>query len=164
MSLAHSKRAIQRLSQVCYGCRMAEVASRELRNNTRALLDRVEAGESVTITVDGRPVARLEPVSRRPQWVSREEFVDRQLAVQADASLTDELRDLVPDTTDDLPLAVTRGLADTSVFIARESGRRLRDGRTFLMRSPSRSSPSASCVQASSLRPTPRPGTDVCRR
>ena len=41
---------------------MAEVASRELRNNTRAVLDRVEAGEAVTITVDGRPVARLEPI------------------------------------------------------------------------------------------------------
>ena len=42
---------------------MTDVASRDLRNNTRALLERVEAGESITITVDGRPVATLEPVS-----------------------------------------------------------------------------------------------------
>lgn len=82
---------------------MSEVASRELRNNTRALLDRVEAGESVTITVEGRPVAVLEPVARRPHWISRDEFVRRVLPRQADAALTAELRALAPDTTDDLP-------------------------------------------------------------
>jgi prevent-host-death family protein len=83
---------------------MSEVASRELRNNTRALLDRVEAGESVTITVDGRPVAVLEPISRRPRWLARDEFLRRVQAHQADAGLADVLRDLAPDTTDDIPL------------------------------------------------------------
>lgn len=83
---------------------MAEVASRELRNNTRALLDRVGAGESVTITVEGRAVAVLEPISRRPRWVPREEFVRRVQGHQADAALARELRDLAPDFTDDLPL------------------------------------------------------------
>ncbi len=92
------------MSHIYYVCRMAEVASRELRNNTRALLDRVEAGESVTITVDGRPVAQLEPISRRPRWLPRDEFVRRVQAHQADAELADELRDLAPDSTDDLPL------------------------------------------------------------
>ena len=80
-----------------------EVASRELRNNTRALLDRVGAGESVTITVDGLPVAVLQPLSRRPRWLSREEFARRVVSQQADAGLTQQLRDLAPDTTDDLP-------------------------------------------------------------
>lgn len=84
---------------------MTEVASRELRNNTRALLDRVEAGESVTITVDGRPVAVLEPCSRRPRWVARETFLRRVLGSQADAGLAGDLRELAPDTTDDLPLS-----------------------------------------------------------
>jgi len=83
---------------------MTEVASRELRNNTRALLDRVEAGEAVTITVDGRPVAVLEPISRRRRWLPRDEFVRRLVLHQADAALAGELRDLAPDTTDDLPL------------------------------------------------------------
>ncbi len=82
---------------------MTEIASRELRNNTRALLDRVEAGESVTITVDGRPVALLEPISRRPRWLTRDEFVRRVQAHQADAALAAELLDLAPDTTDDIP-------------------------------------------------------------
>jgi prevent-host-death family protein len=81
-----------------------EAASRELRNNTRALLDRVGAGESVTITVDGLPVAVLQPLSRRPRWLSREEFAHRVVSHQADAGLTRQLRDLAPDTTDDLPL------------------------------------------------------------
>ncbi len=82
-----------------------EAASRELRNNTRALLDRVGAGESVTITVDGIPVAVLQPLSRRPQWVSRKEFVHGVVSHQADAHLAQQLRDLAPDTTDDLPFA-----------------------------------------------------------
>jgi prevent-host-death family protein len=79
-----------------------DVASRDLRNNTRALLDRVEAGESVTITVGGRPVAVLQPVGRRPRWVTREEFLGRVVARPADPGLRSDLRALAPDTTDDL--------------------------------------------------------------
>lgn len=83
---------------------MTAVASRELRNNTRALLDRVDAGETVTITVDGRPVAALVPVVRRPRWVTRAEFIRRFAGRHADSGLALELRTLAPDTTDDLPL------------------------------------------------------------
>jgi len=83
---------------------MADVASRELRNNTRALLDRVEGGEAVTITVDGRPVAVLAPVGRRPRWLGREEFVRRIVGNQADAGLAPELAALTPGTTDEVPL------------------------------------------------------------
>jgi len=93
------------LSHTCYSCRMAEVASRDLRNATRSLLDRVAAGERLTITVDGRPVAVLAPVGRRPRWVAKSEFVPLVLANQADASLAADLRELASDTTDDLPLS-----------------------------------------------------------
>ncbi|MGI8407183.1 MAG: type II toxin-antitoxin system Phd/YefM family antitoxin [Actinomycetota bacterium] len=82
---------------------MAEVASRELRNNTRSLLMRVEAGEAVTITVDGRPVAVLQPAGRRPQWLGREEFVRRIGSRQADPALRGDLDALAPDSTEDLP-------------------------------------------------------------
>ena len=82
---------------------MTDVASRELRNNTRALLARVEAGESITITVDGRPVATLERIKRRPTWMSRATFIRDVLPYQADPALRDELRAMLPDTTDDLP-------------------------------------------------------------
>lgn len=81
---------------------MGEVASRELRNNTRGVLDRVEAGEAVVITVDGRPVAQLVPVDNRPRWWTRDEFVREVLGHPADRGLYDELRELLPDTTDDL--------------------------------------------------------------
>lgn len=81
---------------------MTAVASRELRNNTRALLDRVDAGEVITIAVDGREVAELRPISRERRWMKRGEFVRRMLAHQADADLRAELRELSPDTTDDL--------------------------------------------------------------
>jgi prevent-host-death family protein len=81
---------------------MGEVASRELRNDTRGLLRRVEAGEDVVITVDGRPVAVLRPVGQRLRWVSRGDFARRIAGRQADPGLSDELRALAPDTTDDL--------------------------------------------------------------
>lgn len=81
---------------------MTRVASRELRNNTRGLLDRVAAGEEVTITVDGRPMAVLRPVGRRPRWIGRDEFIQRILERQADPALATDLDELAPDTTDDL--------------------------------------------------------------
>lgn len=81
---------------------MSEVASRELRNDTRGLLRRVEAGEDVTITLDGRPVAVLRPVSTRRRWMPREELLQRLSRHQADPGLTSELRRLAPDSTDDL--------------------------------------------------------------
>ncbi|HEY8693100.1 MAG TPA: type II toxin-antitoxin system prevent-host-death family antitoxin [Chloroflexota bacterium] len=82
---------------------MAEIASRELRNRTAEVLRRVEQGESVTITVNGRPVAVLEPVHGR-RWMPKAEFISKVLSVQADPGLTRELAVLIPDTTDDLPL------------------------------------------------------------
>ncbi len=82
---------------------MSEVASRELRNQTRSLLDRVAAGERITITVDGRPAAELGPVGHRDRWLSRERFVDLVIGVQADPGLTEELAELAGDSTDQLP-------------------------------------------------------------
>lgn len=82
---------------------MADVASRELRNQTRALLDRVADGERITVTVNGRPVAELAPIAERPRWMSRGRFVNEVLAHQADAGLAAELASLVDETTDELP-------------------------------------------------------------
>ena len=44
---------------------MGTVTIRELRNKGGEVMDRVEAGEQLTVTRDGRPVAQLRPV-RRP--------------------------------------------------------------------------------------------------
>ena len=81
---------------------MATVPSRDLRNRTRQLLDRVEAGEDVTITVDGRPVARVTRVSHQPRWIARELLFEQLRRIQADACLADDLAALAPDTTDEL--------------------------------------------------------------
>lgn len=45
---------------------MGEATVRDLRNHGGEILDRVAAGERVTVTRDGRPVARLEPLGRQP--------------------------------------------------------------------------------------------------
>ena len=82
---------------------MTEVASRELRNHTRALLDRVADGEHITITVHGRPVAELTPLAQRPRWMSRDRFIREVLPHQADPGLADDLASLTDETTDDLP-------------------------------------------------------------
>jgi prevent-host-death family protein len=49
---------------------MATIPQKELRNNVAEVLRRAEAGEEFTITVSGRPVARLGPAAKR-RWVSR---------------------------------------------------------------------------------------------
>lgn len=82
---------------------MSDVASRELRNSTRSLLDRVADGETLTITVDGRPVAVLAPIARRPRWIARTEFASSVLAHRADPALTDDLDELAVEMTDELP-------------------------------------------------------------
>ena len=41
------------------------VSVRDLRNDGGRVLDRVERGETVTITRNGRPVAELRPLPRR---------------------------------------------------------------------------------------------------
>jgi len=43
---------------------MANVTIRELRNKGGEVIERVTAGEVLTVTRDGRPVARLSPLPR----------------------------------------------------------------------------------------------------
>lgn len=43
------------------------IPQRELRNNVAAILRAVEAGEAFTVTVRGRPVARLVPPGDGPR-------------------------------------------------------------------------------------------------
>ncbi len=47
---------------------MATIPQKELRNNVGEVLRRAEAGEEFTVTVSGRPVARLS-AARPRQWV-----------------------------------------------------------------------------------------------
>ena len=48
---------------------MTTIPQKELRNQVGEVLRRVEAGERITVTVSGRPVAELSPVHKH-RWVS----------------------------------------------------------------------------------------------
>lgn len=63
---------------------MRTVPQKELRNNVSDVLRRAEAGEEITITVSGRPVAHLGPLRKR-QWIRGAELT--------------ALADLPPDPT-----------------------------------------------------------------
>jgi prevent-host-death family protein len=79
---------------------MSTVTVRELRNEVSAILRRVEAGERLTVTVNGRPVAELVPIETRPTFRSWEWF---ERVPKTDPALADELRQILGDeTTDDV--------------------------------------------------------------
>jgi prevent-host-death family protein len=82
---------------------MAEVASRELRNDTAGLLRKVEAGETVVITRRGKPVADLIPHrGDSPRWFTPDEVMAVVESSSADPGLRADLERLAGDTTDDL--------------------------------------------------------------
>jgi len=69
-----------------------EVPSRQLRNETGALLRRVEAGATVVITRRGRPVADLVPHRGEGQrWFSPDEVIDLVESRAADPGLRADL-------------------------------------------------------------------------
>lgn len=69
------------------------IAQRELRNNISAVLRAAEAGESFTVTVRGRPVARLVPAGEadRPRVDVDRATLRRILASPIDHDLGAEL-------------------------------------------------------------------------
>jgi prevent-host-death family protein len=83
---------------------MNEVATRELRNDTAGVLRRVQAGEEIVITVNGKPAAKLVPLpAAGRRWLPRAELARRLALAQADPGLRDDLAELAGETTDDLP-------------------------------------------------------------
>lgn len=54
---------------------MTSVSIRDLRNHGGDIIDRVERGETVTVTRDGRPVAQLQPVPSAP--LTAEQLLER---------------------------------------------------------------------------------------
>lgn len=82
--------------------RSNEVPARDLRNHTARVLRRVERGERVRVTVNGRPVAEITPLARRREAVPWDELSQALRRCRADAGLLADLRAALPDTTDDL--------------------------------------------------------------
>ena len=79
-----------------------EVGVRDLRNRTSHVIDAVKAGERVTLTVHGEPVADIVPHRRRARWLSGERLRNELAERSADARLTEELDDLAGQTLDEL--------------------------------------------------------------
>jgi prevent-host-death family protein len=83
---------------------MSAIAARDLRNHTAEVLRRVEAGETLDVLRDNRPVAKIIPFPRRREWIPAREVLDELVGLGPDTTgLVAELRDLLTDTTDDLP-------------------------------------------------------------
>ncbi|WP_402371578.1 type II toxin-antitoxin system Phd/YefM family antitoxin [Isoptericola rhizosphaerae] len=82
---------------------MSTIASRDLRNHTAEVLRRVAAGDHVTVTQHGAPVAEIGPVtSTRARSLRRAELQKILGAVQADAGLREDLAALADSTGDEL--------------------------------------------------------------
>jgi prevent-host-death family protein len=79
-----------------------EIGVRDLRNRTSQVIDAVRAGERVTLTVSGEPIADIVPHGRRTRWLSGPQL-RRQLADRAaDPALRRELDELTGQTLDEL--------------------------------------------------------------
>lgn len=79
---------------------MAQVSVRDLRNHGGDVLDRVEAGEHITVTRNGKPVAELVPLAR-PRLTTAE-IIER--------------RKHLPDIDPDKLRADIGALFDTRIF------------------------------------------------
>jgi prevent-host-death family protein len=90
---------------------VTDIPARELSNDVSSVLRRVEAGEPLRVTVSGRPVADLVPLPSRLSSTTWESFIWGRDRWPADPGLVRDLANLLPDTTDDLP--VPRALKGT---------------------------------------------------
>jgi len=78
------------------------VSVRELRNNTAAVMAAVQAGDSVTLTTRGEPIADIVPHRRRTRWLPGDWLGDQLSARQADPALRHDLDRLAEKTIDEL--------------------------------------------------------------
>ena len=75
-----------------------EIPQRELRNQIARVLRNVEAGERFRVTVSGRPVADLVPVTNRPRPTPRA-AIERILArAPLDSAFEADVASVVGDT------------------------------------------------------------------
>lgn len=77
-----------------------DVGIRDLRNHTAQVIDAVQAGERVVLTVHGEPIADIVPHTRRARWLPGDWLAAQLERRAADADLTAELTDLAGRTID----------------------------------------------------------------
>jgi prevent-host-death family protein len=79
-----------------------EIGVRDLRNRTSQVIDAVQAGERVTLTVRGEPIADIVPHGRRTRWLSGEHLREQLRDRAADPGLSHDLDELAGQTLDEL--------------------------------------------------------------
>jgi prevent-host-death family protein len=79
-----------------------EIGVRDLRNHTARIVDAVRAGERVTLTVRGEPVADIVPHGQRSRWVSGAYVAEQLSRRAADPGLRGDLDELAGQTLDEL--------------------------------------------------------------
>jgi len=78
-----------------------EIGVRDLRNRTAQVIETVMAGERVTLTVRGEPIADIVPHGRRVRWLSGAQLRDQLAQRSADAGLQRDLDELAGETIDE---------------------------------------------------------------
>lgn len=71
--------------------RMPEIPQKKLRNEIGEILRRAEAGEEFTVTVSGRPVAKLGPLRSR-KWVDNS-VLEELAKLPVDEKLAEDIRE-----------------------------------------------------------------------
>ncbi len=78
------------------------IGVRDLRNRTTQVVDAVKAGERVTLTVHGEPIADIVPHGGRARWLSGTSLRDQLQHRAADPTLRHELDALAGETVGEL--------------------------------------------------------------
>jgi prevent-host-death family protein len=78
------------------------IGVRDLRNRTGQVIDAVKAGERVTLTVRGEPIADIVPHGHRARWLSGSRLREQLELRAADPTLQAELDELAGQTLDEL--------------------------------------------------------------
>ncbi len=78
------------------------IGVRDLRNRTAQIIDAVQAGERVTLTVHGEAIADIVPHGRRSRWLPGGALRDQLTGRAADAGLTRDLDALSGQTLEQL--------------------------------------------------------------
>lgn len=79
-----------------------EIGIRELRNRTAEVVAAVQAGEPVTLTSRGEPIADIVPHRRRARWLPGGWLEEQLSRRQADPALRTDLDRLAGGTIDEL--------------------------------------------------------------
>jgi prevent-host-death family protein len=79
-----------------------EIGVRDLRNRTAQVIDAVNGGGPVVLTVNGDRVADIVPHGQRARWLGGERLREQLRTRSADAALGSELDELTGHSLDEL--------------------------------------------------------------